>query len=173
MKGEQRYEKAAILVLCIALAFACVACGDSSTDGSQADGQKDASKTVEKARDLPEGDYEEIGDGSFYLTGPSGSTENGDEIILYPDKDTFPHAYVGYELLDMDGSVQTYIYVDGVEMDKQQVGDGYESSIDFGDEELWAITDGEHTVEAVQYADNDTSKDMTFYRSAKYTVKNN
>ena len=85
----------------------------------------------------------------------------------------FPHAYVGYELWDMDGSVQTYIYVDGVEMDKQQVGDGYESSIDFGDEELWAITDGEHTVEAVQYADNDTSKDMTFYRSAKYTVKNN
>ena len=166
-----------ILVFCLSLSmiFAFVSCGGGSSEDSQtADQEKtteEAAPATEVTKDLTEADYEDVGNGSFYLTGPSGSTENGDEIVLYPEMDTWPHAYVGIELWDMDGSVQTFIYVDGVEMDKQQVGDGYQGSIDFDDDSLWAITEGEHKVEAVQYADNDPSNDMTFYRSATYTVK--
>ena len=57
-------------------------------------------------RDLPEGDYEEIGDGRFYIRNASGTTENGDEIVVYPSMDSYPFAYVDYELWDMDGSIQ-------------------------------------------------------------------
>ena len=132
-----------------------------------------ASAAAAPERDLPDGNYKEIGNGTFYLRGPSGSTENGDKIILYPEMDTWPHASIDIELWDMDGSVQTFIYVDGVEMEKQQVGTGYQGSISFGDDELWALTDGKHKVEAIQYQSNDPSKDITFYRSETYTVKNN
>ena len=171
-------KKILALLLMIVMVFAFTACGGASdegqTDDQQTVAEEETTATPTKAeRDLPEGDYEDVGDGTFYLTGPSGSTENGDEIVIYPDMDSFPHAFVGIELWDLDGSVQTHIYVDGVEMDKQQVGAGYQGSIDFDDESLWAITEGEHEVEAVQYADNDPSKDITFYRAVKYTVKNN
>lgn len=161
-------KKLLVLLMSIMMIFSLTACGGESSDAEKSDTEQ--TETVK--RDLPKGDYNDVGDGTFYLTGPSGSTENGDKIIIYPDKDSTPHAYVGIELWDLDGSVQTYIYVDGVKMDKQQVGAGYQGSIDFDDDSLWAITDGEHEVEAVQYADNDTSKDITFYRAVKYTVKN-
>ena len=119
-------------------------------------------------RDLPESDYADTGDGTFYIASASGSTENGDDVLVYPDMDSTPFAYVDYELWDLDGTVQTYIYLDGVEMDKHQVGAGYQSSLSL--EEEWQISEGPHKVEAVQYKGNDTSGEITFYRSAVFTV---
>lgn len=164
-------KKVIIILLTTILMFGFTACGGSSEETTTNDSQTSSQTTEAPKRDLPEGNYEDIGDGSFYLTGPSGSTENGDEIVLYPEKDKWPHAYLGIEVWDVDGSVQTFIYVDGVEKEKQQVGAGYQGSIDFMDEDMWALTEGEHKVEAVQYADNDPSGEMIFYRSAIYTVK--
>ena len=159
-------KKVIVFLMAMMMIFTFSACGGGSSDEKKSDEKQ--TETVK--RDLPKGDYKDVGDGTFYLTGPSGSTENGDKIVIYPDENSTPHAFVGIELWDLDGSVQTYIYVDGVEMDKQQGGAGYQGSIDFDDNSLWAITEGEHEVEAVQYADNDTSKDMTFYIAVKYTV---
>lgn len=191
-------KRSCVLLVAAALVMGITACGGSSSGGSNvaesvqtetlAESQTETEKPQETAaetaaeqtepetvvvpeRDLPEGDYEEIGEGSFYITSPSGSTENGDEIILYPEMNTWPHADIGIEFWDMDGSVQTFLYVDGIEMDKHQVGAGYQGSISFDDDSLWAITSGDHKVEAVQYADNDPAGEMTFYRSAVYTVK--
>ena len=173
---EEKMKKFLAIMLTLTMLIAITACSNSSTEEAQANDQdavteEAASEVQTPERDLPEGEYEDIGDGSFYLTGPSGSTENGDEIVLYPEMDMWPHASVGIELWDMDGSIQTFIYVDGVELDKKQVGAGYQGSLDFDDDSLWAITEGEHKVEAVQYADNDPANDMTFYRSVAYTVK--
>lgn len=153
--------------LTLTMAFAFCACGSGEGSAGQSDEATESAAEVQ--RDLPEGDYEEIGDGTFYIASASGSTENGDEIIVYPDMESIPFAYIDYELWDMDGSVLTYIYVDGVQVDKQQVGAGYQASIDL--QENWQISEGDHVVEAVQFADNDTSGEMTFYRSATYTVK--
>ena len=152
------------------------------TDTQEASGQETETPEVEAhtsdssapvsapERDLPESDYADVGDGTFYIGSASGSTENGDEILVYPDMDSIPFAYVDYELWDMDGTVQTYIYLDGVEMDKQQVGEGYQSSISL--EEKWQVAEGIHKVEAVQYEGNDPSGAVSFYRSAEFTVVN-
>ena len=121
-------------------------------------------------RDLPEGDYEEIGDGRFYIRNASGTTENGDEIIVYPSMDSYPFAYVDYELWDMDGSIQTIIYLDGYEMDRVQAGAGYQSSLMLV--EQWEVAQGVHKVEAIQYAENDPSNEMTLYRATEYKVMN-
>ena len=153
---------------------------DQSSDAQETDTQEASGEEAEAPasdsstpvsspeRDLPESDYADIGDGTFYIASASGSTENGDEVLVYPDMDSIPFAYIDYELWDMDGSVQTYIYLDGVEMDKQQVGAGYQSSLSL--EEEWQVSAGTHKVEAVQYEGNDPSGTISFYRSAEFTV---
>ena len=123
-------------------------------------------ESADLERDLPEGDYEEIGDGRFYIRNASGTTENGDEIVVYPSMDSYPFAYVDYELWDMDGSIQTFIY----QMDRVQAGAGYQSSLMLV--EQWEVAEGVHKVEAVQYAGNDPANEMTFYRAAEYKVMN-
>jgi hypothetical protein len=77
---------------------------------------------------------------------------------------------VDYELWDMDGSIQTFIYLDGYEMDRVQAGAGYQSSLMLV--EQWEVAEGVHKVEAVQYAGNDPANEMTFYRAAEYKVMN-
>ena len=84
--------------------------------------------------------------------------------------DSYPFAYVDYELWDMDGSIQTFIYLDGYEMDRVQAGAGYQASLMLV--EQWEVAEGMHKVEAVQYAENDPANEMTFYRTAEYKVMN-
>ena len=165
-----------VIVLSLVVGLTLCACGPSS-DGANSNSEKtvteevtteDTSTPEKPDRDLPEGNYEDVGEGTLYLVNESGSTENGDSIVVYPSMDAYPFAYVDYELWDLDGSVLTYIYLDGVQIDKQQIGAGYQSSLIL--EKEWQVTEGEHRVEAVQYADNDPSGEITFYRSEVFNV---
>ena len=147
------------------------------TDTQEASGEEaeapasDSSTPVSSPeRDLPESDYADIGDGTFYIASASGSTENGDEVLVYPDMDSIPFAYIDYELWDLDGSVLTYIYLDGAEIEKQQVGEGFQGTIPLTDKSQ--VTEGKHTVAAVQYEGNDPAGKILFSRSAEFTVKN-
>lgn len=141
---------------------------EASGDEAEAPASETSTSASAPERDIPESDYADVGNGKFYIASASGSTENGDAVLVYPDMDSIPFAYIDYELWDMDGSVQTYIYLDGVEIDKQQAGEGYQSSIPL--EEEWQVSAGTHKVEAVQYEGNDPSGTISFYRSAEYTV---
>ena len=154
---------------------------ESKTDSSD-DAASESAKSIESVvtenneeaadieRDLPEGDYQDTGDGRFFIRNASGTTENGDEIVVYPSMDSYPFAYVDYELWDMDGSIQTFVYLDGYEMDRVQAGAGYQSSLMLV--EQWEVAEGMHKVEAVQYAGNDPANEMTFYRAAEFKVAN-
>ena len=141
-----------------------------SVEPAESDATDGKEEATDIERDLPEGDYEETGDGRFYIRNASGTTENGDEIVVYPSMDSYPFAYVDYELWDMDGSIQTFVYLDGYEMDRVQAGAGYQSSLMLV--EQWEVAEGVHKVEAVQYAGNDPANEMTFYRAAEYKVMN-
>ena len=154
---------------------------ESKTDSSD-DAALESAKSIESVvtenneeaadieRDLPAGDYQDTGDGRFFIRNASGTTENGDEIVVYPSMDSYPFAYVDYELWDMDGSIQTFIYLDGYEMDRVQAGAGYQSSLMLV--EQWEVAEGMHKVEAVQYAGNDPANEMTFYRAEEFKVVN-
>ena len=84
--------------------------------------------------------------------------------------DSIPFAYIDYELWNLDGSVLTYIYLDGAEIDKQQVGEGFQSTTPLTDKSQ--VAEGKHTVTAVQYEENDPAGKIIFFRSAEFTVNN-
>ncbi len=168
-------KKALALLLAISMIFIFTACSGGASDedpddDSQAIEEMEDEDSLAPDRDLAEGSYEDIGDGSFYISSGSVSTKDGGEVVLNPDMSSDPYVYLDYEVSGLDGNAQTFIYIDGIEMDDMQAEEEMRS-VGLGEDELWALTEGEHKVEAVQYADNDSDGKMTFYRSAAYTVK--
>ena len=166
-------KKAFALFLAISMVFIFTACGGGPSDEDLDDDSQDVTEETDTSapdRDLDEGSYETIGDGNFYISGDSGSTKEGGEVVLNPDMSSDPYAYLDYELSEMNGNAQTFIYIDGIEMDDTQAEE-HLSSIGLSEDELWALTEGEHKVEAVQYANNNPEGNMIFYRSESYTVK--
>lgn len=67
----------------------------------------------------------------------------------------------------MNGGSLSYIYIDGMLADKQQMAD-YQGSIDLTGDQL---SEGIHKIEVVQYENDDTSGTMTVYKSASYEIK--
>ena len=81
-------KKMGILLLSLIFVLSFTACG-SGSDATENNG--DTTAVEEPAtdndveRDFPEGDYEEIGNGTMYVITPSGSSEDGSVPVLYVD----------------------------------------------------------------------------------------
>lgn len=141
------------------------ACGSSSSSASASDPAPAESKTEQK-RDLPEGNYTELGEGTVYIATPGGTSEDGNVPVIYAEKGTIMME-IGLEAWDFNGSNLSYIYVDGMLLDKQQLADT-QSYLTLEADQL---TVGTHTVEIVQYANDDPASDMITYRIMSYEVK--
>lgn len=123
------------------------------------------SESSTKEKDFDGSSYNEIGDGTFYLINESGTTENGNIIVIYADKDTVM-TQIGADTLGFDGSLLSYIYIDGMETSKEQLADS-QTSITL---EKDALAVGVHVVECVQYENNDTDGSVITYKSGSYEV---
>lgn len=110
---------------------------------------------------------EAVGSGEFNISSPSGSSESGQPVTIYKDSNAIG-LQIGVSARDLDGSLLTYFYVDGEEVDSQQVGLGYDGSLNIPDAKA---TVGQHKVHAVQYKDNDKSKGFVFNRVQAFEVK--
>lgn len=167
-----------VIFLAISMVFVFTACGGGASDEDPDDDSQAIAEMEDEDedslapdRELAEGNYENVGDGSFYLTGDNGSTKDGEEVSIKPDMSSSIYAYLDYGLEDMKGSLPTHIYIDGIEMDLQEVDGNHLGSISLGEDEAWALTEGDHKVEAVQFENDDPESKMKFYRSETYTVK--
>lgn len=113
----------------------------------------------EAAKDFDGTGMTEIGDCTFYLTTPGGTSENGNVPQVVAGDAVLMQ--IGYEIWDGDGTVCT-IYVDGMECKKDNAGN-VQSSIDLqGD----SLAEGVHTVELVAM-DGDEVK---IYKSGQYEI---
>jgi len=74
---------------------------------------------------------------------------------------------IGLEAWEFNGGALSYVYIDGMLTDKMQLADT-QTSLDLEDDQL---TTGIHTVEVVQYVDDDPAADMTVYKAMQYEVK--
>ena len=107
----------------------------------------------------------EIGSGKMYLVNESGTTEDMDAIIIYAKEDLVL-TQIGLEAWDFDGSKISFIYVDDVLNEKEQLGNTQTSITLTGN----MLKVGTHVVKVLQYDNNDPSGKIVTVKSAKYTI---
>jgi hypothetical protein len=159
----------AMLVIA-ALALMLGGCAAPTTESPSATEEKPTT-TTEKPAD-PKKDFDgtgqaETGEGAFYITTAAGTSENGNAPALTIMADT-KLMQIGYFTDELDGVPVTYIYLDGMLAEKGNKGTSQGQISLEGD----GLKVGEHTVEAVQFANDDPSGEVTFYRSAMFSIKN-
>lgn len=76
-------------------------------------------------KDLPS---EDQGTGTMYLSGPGGTTENGETLTIFDDGDT-QVMQIGMDVSELDGNKLSYIYIDGTLSSKEQLSTG-QSTLD-------------------------------------------
>lgn len=125
-----------------------------------------AAESNESQKDFVGDSYSNTGDGTFLLVNSSGTTENGNVIVVYVDADTALEQ-IGYETSGMNGGSLSHIYIDGMLSTKEQLGDS-QGSLDLSGDSL---STGTHKVEVVQYEGDNADGAVTTYKTASYEVK--
>jgi hypothetical protein len=115
--------------------------------------------------DLPEGNYQEMGEGTVYIATAGGTSEDGNIPVLYASEDSL--IQIGLNAEDFNGGALSYIYVDGYLLTKEQLANT-QTSLELTGSNLAA---GVHKVEIVQYENDDPTGAMITYRLAEYEVK--
>lgn len=152
-------KKITALVLVFAIALVLVACGDNASTKEE----KSKEKKVEK--DF-EGEYSDMGAGEIVISTPSGTSEDGNVPVLFTGEDDIL-IDIGLDTYELDGSRLSYIYVDGMEKDKKQLGDA-QTSIELKKNDL---KPGKHKVEVVQYDNDKPDGNVVTYKVAYYEAK--
>lgn len=158
------------------LCFFVIICGlllvtgcDSTKNDTSKSEDKNASEEVLK-KDIPEGEYNNMGNGEFYVSTPSGTSENGNIPVFFVDEDTLAGKVyesgvdLGINAGGFDGSKLSTIYVDGISQGTEQLADTQTSL--FVSEKLTTV--GVHKVEVLQFDDNNN---VVTYKSAQYEIK--
>lgn len=122
---------------------------------------------IEELRALLFGDVsddEVIGEGSVYIATPSGTSEDGNIPVIFPDGAS--EYQIGLNAWDMDGSRLSYIYVDGNVTDSLQLACTQTSIMISGN----ALDVGTHLVEVIQYNGEPEDGDIVFYSTSSYEI---
>lgn len=174
-------KKKVVFLLCTVMAiYSCfVGCGNKTVSEPKTnDAQKEVSANKEEAteekeeakeesnKDFDGSSFSDIGSGTFFISTPSGTSQDGNVPVFLKDAGTLM-TEVGYSAREMDGTHLTYFYIDGMENDKDQISDTDGSLIINGD----MLSEGTHTVEVVQYDTDEPTGNVITYKSATYEVK--
>lgn len=157
----------AVLIMTTIILAAC-----SSKEGKDLSNSSEVKTEGKKAVEVTKGkDFSDVtdkGDGQFNLQSPSGNTEDGVIPVVFYDKNVLPTA-IGYSTSDINGGQLSYLYVDGVLLDKKQLGTSQ------GELHLQsissAITSGIHTIQLVQYADDSEDGEVIAFKLQQYEIK--
>lgn len=169
-------KKIVALLLMGTLVFSFTACGEKeapkeetkteATTETKAEAKGEKSDVTAKEKDFDGSSYSDTGDGTFFISTAGGTSENGNTPVIYAEPDT-SILQIGCDAEGMNGNALSYIYVDGILLDKMQLADT-QSSLDLTPDQLSV---GSHSVEVVQYENDDTSSNVITYKSASYEVK--
>ena len=128
---------------------------------------QESSSAVSEAAVVTELPADEIGAGSFNLVNASGSTETGQPITVLYVPDTVG-ADFDIRTAEFDGSHFTYVYVDGVFVEKAQFGES-QHQFDVPDDIL--KNEGMHTVSLIQYDNDEPGGNIITVKHHQFEVK--
>lgn len=139
---------------------------ESSEDVQEDNSQDDsAQETADQEKDIPDGDYSDMGSGEMYISTAGGTSEGGAVPVIFVQDEFL--IQIGLDTTAFDGSKLSYIYIDGMLSTKEQLGDS-QTSLDLSGD---ALQVGIHSVEVLQYDNDDPSGSVVTYKSASYEVK--
>lgn len=153
--------------LAVMIALTLVACSGNKNRNTKEETKTENTAVAEKeeTKTAPV-EKTEVGQGTLYLENESGTTENGDPIVIYDGGDT-QLMQIDLNTNDFDGSKLTYVYVDGDLVTKEQFGDS-QTSLDLESKHL---KEGTHQVVLKQYENDDEKTDPVTVKFASYEVK--
>lgn len=122
--------------------------------------------SADTGKDLPDGDYSDMGAGTMYLNTAGGTSENGNIPVLFESSDIVTDQ-MDVNTSDFDNTKLSYIYIDGMLNTKEQLGDA-QCGITL---EKDALAEGTHKVEVVQYDTNEPDGTMVTYKTASYEIQ--
>lgn len=166
-------KKKILTAMCVFGCCLLTACGgntDTKTPDEpktvQSESAESSSNDAEQEKDFVGDSYSDTGDGTFHLVNESGTTENGNVIVVYADADMML-MQIGYDTVGINGGSLSHLYIDGMLATKEQLGES-QGSLDLSGD---ALSVGTHKVELVQFEGDSPDAAVTTYKSASYEVK--
>lgn len=164
-------NKIVAMIMIGMLAVSMSACGGSDTpDETKTENVKNETpeeEVVVVKRDFQEGEYSDLGSGTFSVQTSGGDSADGSTPVLFA-KENSVIVQIGYKAEGMDGSKLSYIYIDGMENTTEQLGERVQGSLDLQED---ALSEGIHTVEVVQYDTDEPEGEIVTYKSCQYEAK--
>lgn len=146
-------------------ALLLAACGDEEKGKVEPNETNEVSNKEDSEYPFPGSEL--IGNATITITTPAGDSSNGNTPTLFVGKDDMLNQ-VGIDLENFDGSVETYVYINEVFLEKVQAGELTQSSLSLTGDNL---KPGEYTVTAVQFTDNDPTKTPFNVTEAKFKIE--
>lgn len=115
---------------------------------------------------IPKDLQADMGTGSFYISTPSGTSQDGSVPVIYVAKDVQVEQ-IGVNTSDFDGKNLSYIFIDGIFNTKEQLSNS-QSSINLKGN---ALKVGKHRVDIAQFNNNKTTDKVITHKVAYYEVK--
>lgn len=109
--------------------------------------------------------YKNTGNGTVVISTANGSSKNGKIPKQYISPNTLL-CQIGFEVSDFNHKFDSYIYIDGKLIEKKKFSNTTTVLTLTGD----SLKKGTHTVEVVQYKNNNTKSDIITYKIAKYKI---
>ncbi|OAA89343.1 hypothetical protein [Clostridium ljungdahlii] len=160
-------KKLSLIMAISLLIINLVGCGIQKSVTEVKDKAKNATEQAKNdVMQIPKNLQADMGTGTFYISTPSGTSQNGAVPVIYADKNT-QIEQIGVNTSGFNGKNLSYIFVDGALNAKEQLAES-QSSINLkGD----ALKVGKHKVDVVQYNNNKTSDSVVTHKTAYYEVK--
>ncbi|MFJ7951407.1 hypothetical protein ACIQZG_07750 [Lysinibacillus sp. NPDC096418] len=108
-----------------------------------------------------------IGNATITVSTLGGDSSNGNVPVLFVyEDDVLTEIDIEYE--NFDDSIETYVYINEIFSAKEQVGKLSQSLLNLSEDNL---KPGDYTVTAVQFTDNDPTKEPVTLTEAKFKIE--
>jgi hypothetical protein len=108
-----------------------------------------------------------VGDAKLTVSTPAGNSSDGNAPVLFVQPDDLI-IQIGADFENFQGDKQTFIYIDKIFSNTDQVGELSQTSLDLSEN---LLKPGLHTVTAVQFENDDPSSPVINFIEAQYEVK--
>jgi hypothetical protein len=139
---------------------------ETNTESTETKEKTTAKEEVVESK-YPFPSSEPTGEGKITVSTPAGDSSDGSAPVLFVSPDNVL-VQIGLDLETFQGDKQTFIYIDKIFKNTEQVGELSQTSLDLDGNNLKV---GEHTVTAVQFENDDPEGTVINFVEAKYEIK--